>query len=164
MARTISNTDNVIDSRDVIARIEELEGERQALVDVLEEATEAKNKQNDTEDTPDIDLHDAVLDAKEELDDWDASEDAKELEQLKALAEEAESSPDWNVGETMISEDYFTKYIEELVDDCYELPKDFDTNEWPWRHMTMDWEAAADEAKQDYFEVMFGGNTYLIRA
>jgi hypothetical protein len=164
MAQTISNTDDVIDSRDVIARIEELEDERQTLVAALEEATEAKNEQNDTEDTPDINLHDAVLDAQEALDDWDASEEAEELTQLKSLAEDAESSPDWQYGEALIAEDYFTKYIKELVDDCYELPKNFDTNTWPWRHMTMDWEAAADEAKQDYFEVMFGGNTYLIRA
>lgn len=32
------------------------------------------------------------------------------------------------------------------------------------RHMTLDYEAAAQEAKQDYMELDFDGVAYLIRA
>lgn len=74
-----------------------------------------------------------------------------------------ESSPDWSYGETLIREDYFTKYIEELIDDCYEIPKEMNSGEWPWRHMTIDYEAAAEEAKQDYMELNYDGVTYFIR-
>lgn len=134
------NTDDVIDSRDVIARIEELESER-----------------DDYE-------HDD--DGNRTGLDWSADypEGAEELRDLLALAEEAESSPDWQYGETLIAEDHFTTYIEELIDDCYELPKEMKSGEWPWRHMSIDYEAAANEAKADYNEVTFGGRTYLIRA
>lgn len=72
-------------------------------------------------------------------------------------------NPDWSYGETLLHEEYFTKYIEDLIDDCYEMPKEMHSGNWPWRHMTMDYEAAADEAKQDYFEVDFDGVTYYIR-
>lgn len=41
--REISNSDDVIDSRDVIARIEELDDERSALAETLAEATQARN-------------------------------------------------------------------------------------------------------------------------
>ena len=53
--------------------------------------------------------------------------------------------------------------VEELIDDCYELPKEFKSGEWPWRHMKIDFEAAAEEAKQDYTSVEFFGITYWIR-
>jgi len=122
MARTISNEDDVIDSRDVIKRIEELEGER------------------------------------------DSFEDGEELRILKALTEEASGSPDWEHGETLVRESYFTDYIKELIHDCYEFPKEFDSGNWPWRHMAVDYEAAAEEAKVDYNEADFDGVTYLIRA
>ena len=79
------------------------------------------------------------------------------------LADEADCSPDWSYGETLVHEDYFTEYIEELINDCYELPKGFNSGDWPWRHMTLDYEAAADEAKQDYIDVTFDGQTYYIR-
>jgi hypothetical protein len=122
MAQTISNTDDVIDSRDVIARIEEL--------------TEA-----------------------ESLDD----DDKLELVELQKLESEANSAADWRHGETLIRDSYFTNYIRELIDDCYDMPKEFNSGEWPWRHMSIDYEAAAREAQSDYFDVSFGGVTYWIR-
>jgi hypothetical protein len=160
MSRTISNQDDVIDSRDVIARIEELEAIRDDLQTTLDEATEADSNNEDG----DLEIHNAVITAQEALDEWTASDEGEELATLLKLAEEGENSPDWTYGESLISESYFTKYIEELIDDCYEMPKEMDSGKWPYRHMTMDYEAAAEEAKQDYMELDFDGNTYYIRA
>lgn len=130
----ISNTDEVIDSRDVIARIEELEAEQESSIE---------------------DEHDGS---------WDNTDEAKELDGLRELAAEASDSPDWQYGEALIHEDYFTKHIEELIDDCYQMPKEMNSGDWPWRHVQIDYEAAAQEAKADYMEVDFDGQTYLIRA
>lgn len=113
----------VIDSRDIIARIDDLEGREEELTE----------------------------------------EEAEELEELRKLASEAESSPDWQYGETLIRDDYFVTYIEEFISDCYGKPEGFNSGEWPWRHMTMDYEAAAQEALQDYFDVELFGTTYWIR-
>lgn len=88
-----------------------------------------------------------------------------ELKAIRDLAAEASSSPDWNYGEQLIRESYFEDYIEQLIDDCYpEVSKALSSGEWPMRHLKLDIEDAADEAKQDYFEVEFNGSTYLIRA
>lgn len=130
MTKEITNNEEMIDSRDVIARIEELES--------------------------------LAEDCKEDGEEMDEDE-AKELKDLKAFAEEAESSPDWIYGETLIREDYFTQYIEDLISDCYEMPKEINSGEWPWRHVTIDYEAAAEEAKVDYTEADLDGETYLIR-
>jgi hypothetical protein len=132
MMKDISNSDNIVDSRDVIKRIEELKDEVEA----------------DQVNPPD--------ERDEEL--------VAELEMLKKVAEGGESSPDWRHGETLIRETYFEDYIEELIHDCYSLPKEMESGDWPWRHMSIDYEAAADEAKQDYNTIDWDGVEYLIRA
>ena len=161
--KTISNTDNVIDCRDTIERIDELIGYFRALVDDIEAAETDEEREmafsalsawliGHTDIVPDLKtLEDPTFD------------DAYELKVLLALASEADCSPDLSHGETLIHEDYFTDYIGELINDCYELPEEFNSGDWPWRHMTIDYAAAADEAKQDYMEVNFDGATYYIR-
>lgn len=120
----ISNKEDTIDSRDIIARIEYLEAD----IDTL------------------------------------AANEREELAALKALAKQAEASPDWIHGETLIRRSYFEHYIAELIDDCYDLPAQIKWREWPYRHIKIDIEAAAQEAEQDYIVVAFDGVAYLIRA
>jgi len=123
---TFDNSTDVIDSRDIIERIDELEAQLA-----------------DNEITP---------------------EELEELDILRALAEECKHCSIWEYGEQLIRESYFTDYIEELITDCYELPKELTSGDWPYRHITIDYDAAADEAKQDYTEVDYDGVTYLIRS
>lgn len=85
--REISNSDKVIDSRDVIERIQYLEDERDQIED------------------------------EEEREAWTEDDEGKELAALKALADEAEGCGDWAHGETLIADSYFTEYAEELVSD-----------------------------------------------
>lgn len=156
MSNTITNQDDTIDSRDIIERIEELEA-----------ALEAAHKEETTEGSTNLDFDewvDVVIKDQSAAHAHEYWEEAKELKALKALAEEASSSPDWIHGETLINEDYFTAYIEQLIDDCYEMPKEMNSGNWPYRHMTINYEEAAEEAKVDYMEVDFDGTTYLIRA
>ncbi len=147
--RAIDNSQSVIDSRDIIERIEELEGELSALQSDLEECD-----QDDTE---------LYIGAAKALQDW-IEDNRHELETLRKLAEEGENSPDWTYGETLVRGSYFTEYTEQLIDDCYEMiPKEFDSGDWPYRHMSIDYDAAADELKYDYFELDYDGVTYWIR-
>lgn len=113
-----------------------------------------------------IDSRDIVERIEELRTNGGLSEDEEgELAALAALADQAESSPDWTYGETLIRESYFEDYIEQLIDDCCpEVSKALSSGEWPMRHLKLDIEDAAHEAKQDYFEVEFNGATYLIRA
>jgi hypothetical protein len=131
-SHTIDNTEDLIDSRDIIARIEELET-------CLQDHAEDPNGGH-----------------------W-SDEDAAELAALQALAEEAECAPDWSYGETLIRRSHFVDYTAQLIDDCYELPKEMNSGQWPYRHMTIDYEAAARELEHDYTSVDFDGVEYLIR-
>lgn len=138
MENTISNMDDVIDSRDVIERIEELTTERDALEAECAEPGEGAPLQ--------------------ELEAWD-EDNSDELRALLALQEEAEGyCPDWTYGAQLIRDSYFEDYAQELAEDC----GDFD-NAARWPYNCIDWERAARELQSDYTAVDFDGVTYWVR-
>lgn len=112
--REITNTEDVIDSRDIIERIKYLE---------------------DTED----------------------EDEQAELKALEALAEEAGQYSEWAYGLVLIRESYWIEYVQELLEDIGDLPKDF-----PW-YIVIDWEETANNIKADYTTVDFDGVEYLYR-
>jgi hypothetical protein len=141
-AREISNFDDIIDSRDVIARIEALESDVETLTEMRERETLTEEEQGELRD-----LAETVED------------NAGELATLRALAEEgANNADDWQYGETLIRDSYFVTYAEELADDIGAIDQNAG---WPLRHI--DWDAAADELKQDYSEIDYDGVTYWVR-
>jgi hypothetical protein len=168
--------DNVIDSRDLIAREEELREEYNDLKEAVDYAfNELKVFQETPPDSTDesevvedynneVDtLSQELADANVSIGEWE-NDYLDEFEMLIDIISQGEDSPDWNYGETLIHENYFTAYIEELVNDCYEMPKEFTEGKWPWNHASIDWESAADEAKQDYTTIDSNRETYYIRA
>lgn len=138
----ISNSDDVIDSRDVIARIKELE---ESMADAQEE------KDGDLE---------TMEDGTEIYTSVDFGEDEhNELKQLQTLADEASGyAADWQYGETLIRDSYFEEYAQELAEDCGMIQKGA---QWP--NNCIDWEEAAKQLQQDYTSVEFGDVTYWIR-
>ena len=149
----ISNNDDIIDSRDVIKRIEELEEELGWLEDAYKEAEEAL-KLNDDPDEEEA-LKEASKDALKDLENWD---DADELQELKDLAENAEGySADWKYGATLVRDSYFKTYAMELAEDIGAIQKDVS-----WPCTCIDWDEATEELRADYTEVDFGGVSYYV--
>jgi len=156
--------DETIDSRDIIGRHEELQDEYNSLVEDLEVAESDFRFVSNSDESSLVeyeyqDAENTVAEAQNALDEYDK----EELDFLTEVISQGEDSPDWSYGETLIHENYFTQYTEELVNDCYDMPKEFTDGKWPWNHMNMDWESAADEAKADYLTVEANGETYYIR-
>lgn len=158
MNTTICNTEDVIDSRDLIDR----------AYDLIDEYIDAFNEQQQMEDGDEAEElaredapHDALFLA------WLKAADDDDRRELAALIEvwrECEGCSDWTHGEQLIRRSYFVDYIAQLIDDCYELPKELTSGNWPYRHITIDYQAAADEAEHDYMSVDFDGVEYLIRS
>lgn len=88
-----------------------------------------------------------------------SKDEREELGQLLSLKEDASDSPDWEYGETLIRDGYFLNYAMQLAEDIGAVPSSIP---WPMSHI--DWNAAAEALKQDYFYVNFDGDTYWIRA
>ena len=158
MARNISNRKDIIDSRDIIARLEELQDERDALDEAVSEARDAADELDPDEEKDALREAEAAIDAAElTLQEFDDSDDGCELRALKALADEGDGAEDWTYGATLVRESYFTDYCRELLQDIGDLPKDLPD------YIAIDWNATADNLRVDYSEVDFGGVTYLIR-
>ncbi len=87
-------------------------------------------------------------------------DEADEFEELLELRDVRDANEGY---ELFIAEDYFVTYTTELIDDCYELPKKMQSGGWPYNHIKIDYEAAADEASQDYVQVTLFGEEYLAR-
>lgn len=162
MTTPITNRDDMIDTRDLIARIEDLEGEREGLTDDVESCEEALAEYLQTEGASPELMQESLAAAEAALKAWD-DENLEELTSLQELAKQCESLPDYRHGEQLIRDSYFAEHIEQLINDCYDMPKEMKSGEWPWRHMTLDLAAAAEEAHMDYTSVDFDGVTYWVR-
>jgi hypothetical protein len=139
-APDVSETDDIIDSRDVIKRIEIY---REALTTAGIDPDETTVENFDSESREDGDEIAGLL---------------EEFHALKELEEQGEDGGDWQYGATLVRESYFQTYAESMAEDIGAVNSDA---KWPNNHI--DWEAAADELRQDYTEVTFKKVTYLMR-
>lgn len=127
--------DNIIDSRDLIARRDYL----------AEELADRRS----VEETPE-----GINAVQTE---WDSSVEAEELRDIEAFLEEG--TAEFQHGETLILDSYFEDYAQELAEDIGEQPRD--GVRWPFT--CIDWEKAARELQYDYSQAELGGYTYWFR-
>jgi antirestriction protein len=146
--RSIDNFADMLDSRDIIARIEWLEEDRETHADRIAAAS------GYVEESPE---YHALLTTGRA--DWQAtSPDADELAALVALAKECEGVRDWEDGAELIRASYFTEYVQDMLESCGDLPRDLS----PCIHI--DWEATARDFAYDYMCVEFGDVSYWVRS
>lgn len=137
----INNLEDVIDSRDVIERINEL---REMRADWINEVEENGGK---FDMSPEVDWHNHH------------TEEGLELDALEKLADKASGyAPDWEYGEVLIRDSYFQDYAEQLAEDIGAINADA-----AWPNNCIDWERAARELQYDYTAVDFDGVTYWVR-
>ena len=135
-----------IDTRDLIETRDEL---KQEILDSFLE--NFPHYEEMTESFEDIRLD------EEELESW-KEEWLSELEEIEAINElENEVGDEWSYGVTLIEEDDFEDFLEQDLEDCGYISKDFPI----W--IEIDWKATANNVKQDYSEVEFRGTNYLFR-
>jgi hypothetical protein len=134
---------DIIDSRDIESRIQELAGE---FEDVLYNYKNADGKEEIEEYT-------------ENLENWlDEYED--EYVSLLAFKGEVDSyTSEWYDGAQIIEDRYFEDYARELAEDIGAIDKNA-----AWPLSFIDWEAASDALKIDYSEINFDGRSYWIRS
>ena len=134
---TPTNTDDIIDTRDLIEALEE----RQDIVDALAEAVESGDAA-------------AIATEEDELAAWDEDNAG-----LVGFAAECECLSDYLYGETLVRDSSFATYAEDMAKDIGAVDDDA---KWPLMHI--DWEAAAEHLQSDYTSLEWGGVTYWGRA
>lgn len=138
---TVDNAQDIIDSREVIERIEEL----RVLV----------NPECTCERTETLTVHDDGCPVPPGADD----DDVEELATLEAFAEEGRGFAGWKYGETFIRDSYFKEYAMDFAEEIGAIPAD---NRWPCT--CIDWDQATRELQMDYTSVDFDGVTYWGRS
>jgi DNA repair exonuclease SbcCD ATPase subunit len=164
MAKEITNSEDIIDSREIDERIDELESEQRSLVDEVDEAQKDHDAlcvdSTQAEDRLE-ELLETLKDAKAALSDWEDSEEGRELAALQALKEDAEGyCSDWRYGATLIRDSYFEDYARELAEDLHGRA----IREATWPFDCIDWEEAKKQLQQDYTSVDFDGVEYWVRS
>jgi hypothetical protein len=137
----VDNTEDLLDIRDIIERIEALESERTDFANEKENAELAVERQVWSETT-------------------ESGEELAKLESLvsdlKGYGGDHQWRGDW-YPVTLIRHSYFVEAIEEQVKDIGDLPHDIPS------YLVIDWEATADNLKVDYSTVDFDGVEYFYR-
>lgn len=143
---------DIIDVRDIIARVEELREELQAA---MAENEEGHNFDELSEYVEAVRKDQSAAHAHKLFD------EAVELQTLESLLSDLcgnggdeQWGGDW-YPVTLIRESYFEESMDEMVADCYDMPKNLPS----FMTVTLDYDAL----KQDYTECEFEGDTYYYR-
>lgn len=137
-----------LDTRDLKELLVELEEAELAY-------TEAKNNLSNY----DGDDEDKYEDLQEDLEDAErnfSEEEEKKLHELRELRDQI--GGEWEYGETLIPEDMFPEYVEDLCKDCGYINRDFP--HW----IVIDWEKTSKNVAIDYQLVEYDGENFYVRA
>lgn len=136
----------MIDTRDLAEKRDELKQE--ILDSFLENFPHYEEMTESFED---------ILFEEEEIESW-KQDWQEEINQITCIDEvEDEIGSEFDFGVTLIPEDDFTDYVEDLLKGCGYISDDFPS----W--IEIDWEATAENVKQDYSELEYEGGTYFYR-
>lgn len=129
--------------------------------DLIEQREELKQQVLDSHNET---FFDQVVDDYEDIDFEEVTSEWKEdwLDAIALIGEidfvEDTIGDEFEYGVTLIEEAEFEEYVEDFLEDCGYIPKDFPS----W--IVIDWAETADNVKQDYSELEFDGVTYLYRS
>jgi hypothetical protein len=139
MTKSIDFLDDSIDVRDIIARLEELESDREDAELATDEMSD-EDRADPEKLTP--------------LQEWLDTPDGEEYERLHALmsdlAQCGGGDEQWR-GDwyplTLIADRHFTSYAQELIEDCGDIPRNLP------HYVEIDWEATARNIRMDYTSI-----------
>lgn len=155
--REVTNTENIVDSRDLIAWRDWL------LIGHENECPDGCNHANaENPDDPDLptDCPDGcALGAEcEHTDGYCGDPDRHaEADALTAVIDQIDHAEQ---GQILIRETHFTAYAQDYAEEI----GDIDPNSDRWPYTCIDWEQAARELRQDFTSVDWDGVTYYYRA
>jgi len=138
-----------LDTRDLV---EERDSLKQNILDsFLEEFPQYEEMTESFED---------IRFEEEEIEDWREGwrDELEIIADINNLESEI-SSNEWDYGITLIDEDDFEDYCEELVKDIGALPNDLPS----YIENNINWSGVAEDLRCDYSEVSYNGNNYLYR-
>lgn len=160
MASEITGYEDILDTRDIQERIDELEYILESYEDEYDaykydhavwhdDYIEWTNQRSASEKNN-------VKPVEPEI----PEEPTDEIDELKMLSDvkaEIEGYCEWEFGEALIRDSYFTEYTQDLVTDIGDLPHNIPS------YLVIDWDATAANIQMDYTTVEVNNHTYYVR-
>lgn len=139
---------NILDTRDLIEKRDEL---KQNILDSFHETFEHYIEMTEN--------YEDILMEEEEIQSWkeDWIDEITEIEEINNIEDEVGS--EFTYGESLICEDYFEEYCEDMVKDLGYLPNDIPG----FLYHNIDWKGVASDLGQDYSIVEYQGRNYYYR-
>lgn len=154
-----NGNDDIIDSRDMYKRqdeLERLESDRDDATAEYESALTDYNLalQGDGDETGELkEALDRAAEAMKEAQDAFGEIEAEELEILKTAENEIDG---YMHGTTLIHETHFKEYAKSYARDVVGINRD----DYQWPLNCIDWDEAAEQLRSDFSEVIINGETY----
>ena len=147
-------SNNILDSRNLNTRLEELQSEFDSWKDSLtpEQIADFKEKY-ETPESEELSDEEFSWEWEDEV-----GSDALELKNLVNLREQF--GREWIDGITFVKDSYFEEFAEDEADQLGYF-RNCDRNDWPFN--CIDWSKAAENLQNDYSSVEFDGETYWYR-
>ena len=135
-----------LDTRELAKLREEL---KQEVLDSFLETFEHYEEQTDS--------YEDILMEEEEIQEWkkDWQEEIDHIEEIDYLEDNIK---EFSYGETMIHVDDWVDYVQELLQDCGDIPRNLP------HYIEIDWKATADNIEVDYSEIDYQGESYYYRS
>ena len=147
-------SNNILDSRNLNTRLEELQSEFDSWKDSLtpEQIADFKEKY-ETPESEELSDEEFSWEWEDEV-----GSDADELKNLIDLREQF--GREWNNGIAFVKDSYFEEFAEDEADQLGYFGN-CSKNDWPYN--CIDWRQAASQLQNDYSSVEFDGETYWYR-
>lgn len=142
MTREISNSDDLIDFRDITDRVDALREDRDGFVLGSPDGEETPDPEGWAEQNPDEAIELTTLEGL--------------LEDTAGYGGDHQWEGIWYPG-TLIRHSHFVEAMRDLVEDIGDLPKGAPA------YLVIDWEATAENLRADYSSVEFDGVEYWYR-
>lgn len=139
---------DILDTRNLNKRMEELQDLQNFLEEIEEEWQTAINEDENEEIIDEI--KNRLGNARDDF----SENEAKELAELEEISQEID---EWSNGVTLINEDYWIEYVQEMLADCGDIPRDLP------RYIVIDWKSTAENIQYDYSCVEYQGERYYWR-
>lgn len=140
----INFNDDMIDSRNILARLRYLDGELETAREERIENFEAENSREVTDD-------EREKFENETPPEWEHAEEHKSLSEI--IEEIGETAAHYGV--TLVNDSHFEDYAEDYARDVCGMSG---SEKWPFNHI--DWEKAANELQSDYTQIEIDGQTF----
>lgn len=150
---------DIIDSRDLHDKLTELTDLKENLDELQDEiqSLECDIEDEDLSDDEVDDLRERLEEMTTECCDLAEKYDQEADSDLNELTTMENEVSEWDDGATLIAEEYWVEYVEDMLKDCGDLPQDIP------HYIAIDWEQTAENIKEDYSYVEYQGTTYFYR-